>query len=396
MVLVERQIVKEKDYRYKELDNLCLLSKNLYNATLYSVRQYFFKTGKYLNYNEVNKEFTHSNNVDYKALPAKVSKMTQMLVDKAFKSFFMKRKNGDIKVKIPKYLPKDGRQVVSYTKQALSFKEIGYIKLSKTDIRIKTNIPKDYIQFIRLTTFKKHIVIEIGYNEDVKMLDSKGRYASIDLGVNNLATVTSNVMNPFIVNGRPLKSINQYYNKELAKERSKLSKIGLRGSKRVDRLHFKRNNKVNDYMHKASRYIVNQLVSQDIDTLVVGYNKKWKQDIKLSKVSNQKFVGIPFLKFVRMLEYKCELVGIKLVIQEESYTSKCSFIDNEEIKKHKDYKGRRLKRGLYRTLKGVIVNADVNGSYNILKKYLEGQEVWEDRILSDCIEVCSTPIIISI
>ena len=396
MVLVERQIVKEKDYRYKELDNLCLLSKNLYNATLYSVRQYFFKTGKYLNYNEVNKEFTHSNNVDYKALPAKVSKMTQMLVDKAFKSFFMKRKNGDIKVKIPKYLPKDGRQVVSYTKQALSFKEIGYIKLSKTDIRIKTNIPKDYIQFTRLTPFKKHIAIEVGYNEDVKMLDSKGRYASIDLGVNNLATVTSNVMNPFIVNGRPLKSINQYYNKELAKERSKLSKIGLRSSKRVERLHFKRNNKVSDYMHKASRYIVNQLVYQDIDTLVVGYNKKWKQDIKLSKVNNQKFVGIPFLKFVRMLEYKCELVGIKLVIQEESYTSKCSFIDNEDIKKHKDYKGKRLKRGLYRTLKGVIVNADVNGSYNILKKYLEGQEVWEDRILSDCIEVCSTPIIISI
>ena len=396
MVLVERQIVKEKDYRYKELDKLCLLSKNLYNATLYSIRQYFFKTGKYLNYNEVNKEFTHSNNVDYRALPAKVSKMTQMLVDKAFKSFFMKRKNGDIKVKIPKYLHKDGRQVVSYTKQALSFKEVGYIQLSKTDIKIKTNRSKDSIQFIRLTPFKKHIVIEVGYNEDVKMLDSKGRYASIDLGVNNLAAVTSNVMNPFIINGRPLKSINQYYNKELAKERSKLSKVGLRCSKRVDRLHFKRNNKVNDYMHKASRYIVNQLVSQDIDTLVVGYNKKWKQDIKLSKVNNQKFVGIPFLKFVGMLEYKCELVGIKLVIQEESYTSKCSFIDNEDIKKHKDYKGRRLKRGLYRTLKGVIVNADINGSYNILKKYLKGQEVWEDRILSDCIEVCSTPIIISL
>ena len=123
MVLVEQHIIKEKDILYNELDNLCFLSKNLYNATLYRVRQYFFETKKYLNYNAVNKEFTHSNNVDYRALPAKVSKMTQMLVDQAFKSFFTKRKNGGVKARIPKYLPKDGRQVVTYTKQALSLKK---------------------------------------------------------------------------------------------------------------------------------------------------------------------------------------------------------------------------------------------------------------------------------
>lgn len=395
MVLVEQHIIKEKDILYNELDNLCFLSKNLYNATLYRVRQYFFETKKYLNYNAVNKEFTHSNNVDYRALPAKVSKMTQMLVDQAFKSFFTKRKNGGVKARIPKYLPKDGRQVVTYTKQALSFKEIGYVKLSKTNIKIKTYINKDDIQFVRLTPFKKHIVIEIGYNARVTTKELKGRYASIDLGVNNLATVTSNVTKPFIVNGKPLKSINQYYNKELAKEKSKLSKIGLKNSKRVDRLNLKRNNKVSDYMHKASRYVVNQLVSQDIDTLVVGYNKGWKQDTNMSKVSNQKFVNIPFLKFIRMLQYKCAMCGIRIVINEESYTSKCSFLDDEDVKKHKTYVGKRVKRGLFKTSNGLILNADVNGSYNILKKYLLKEEVWDEKLFSDCIEVCSTPIIVT-
>lgn len=395
MVLVEQHIIKEKDILYNELDNLCFLSKNLYNATLYRVRQYFFETEKYLNYNAVNKEFTHSNNVDYRALPAKVSKMTQMLVDQAFKSFFTKRKNGGVKARIPKYLPKDGRQVVTYTKQALSFKEIGYVKLSKTNIKIKTYINKDDIQFVRLTPFKKHIVIEIGYNARVTTKELKGRYASIDLGVNNLATVTSNVTKPFIVNGKPLKSINQYYNKELAKEKSKLSKIGLKNSKRVDRLNLKRNNKVSDYMHKASRYVVNQLVSQDIDTVVVGYNKGWKQDTNMSKVSNQKFVNIPFLKFIRMLQYKCAMCGIRIVINEESYTSKCSFLDDEDVKKHKTYVGKRVKRGLFKTSNGLILNADVNGSYNILKKYLLKEEVWDEKLFSDCIEVCSTPIIVT-
>ena len=395
MKMVERVIIKKSNKQYKELDNLCFLSKNLYNATLYRVRQHFFESGKYLNYNAVNKEFTLTNNVDYRALPAKVSKMTQMLVDKSFKSFFTKKENGYMKVRPPKYLKKDGRQIVQYTKQALSFKEIGYVKLSKTNTKIKTYINKDDIQFVRLTPFKKHIVIEIGYNARVTTKELKGRYASIDLGVNNLATVTSNVTKPFIVNGKPLKSINQYYNKELAKEKSKLSKIGLKNSKRVDRLNLKRNNKVSDYMHKASRYVVNQLVSQDIDTVVVGYNKGWKQDTNMSKVSNQKFVNIPFLKFIRMLQYKCAMCGIRIVINEESYTSKCSFLDDEDVKKHKTYVGKRVKRGLFKTSNGLILNADVNGSYNILKKYLLKEEVWDGKLFSDCIEVCSTPIIVT-
>lgn len=394
MKMVERVIIKKSNKQYKELDNLCFLSKNLYNATLYRVRQHFFESGKYLNYNAVNKEFTLTNNVDYRALPAKVSKMTQMLVDKSFKSFFTKKKNGYMKVRPPKYLKKDGRQIVQYTKQALSFKVKGFVKLSGTDIYIKTQ--NNNVSFVRITPKNKYIVVEIGYEVDTPKVVSNGKYASIDLGVNNLATLSSNVFRPIILNGRPLKSVNQYYNKNIAKLKSELTLKGKITSNKLDRLHFKRNNKVNDYMHKASRYIVNHLVSNEITTLVIGYNKGWKQDISMSKVNNQKFTQIPFLRFVEMLEYKCKLIGIKVIRQEESYTSKCSFLDNEDIKKHKEYKGSRIKRGLFKSLNGILINADVNGSYNILKKYLIKQEAWNDKIFSDCVEVYSTPVVMTI
>lgn len=175
MIMVEQHIVKENDGIYKDLDNLCFLSKNLYNATLYRVRQYFFETKKYLNYNAVNKEFTDSDNVDYRALPAKVSKMTQMLVDQSFKSFFNKRKNG-LKANIPKYLKKDSRQVINYTKQAISLVEEGYVKLSKTNIKIKTNISNEKIQFVRLTPKKKHIVIEKSLKGITINADVNGSY----------------------------------------------------------------------------------------------------------------------------------------------------------------------------------------------------------------------------
>lgn len=392
--MVERRVIKKSNKLYEELDNLCFLSKNLYNATLYSVRQHFFETGNYLNYNAVNKEFTHNNQVDYRLLPAKVSKMTQMLVDKSFKSFFALKKKGDVKARPPKYLKKDGRQVVQYTKQALSFKVKGYVRLSGTNVYIKTK--HSDVRFVRVTPKNQYVVVEVGYEVGEPILVSNDKISAIDLGVNNLATLTSNVRSPLILNGRPLKAINQYYNKKLAELKSDLDLKGKKTSNRLNRLHFKRNNKVNDYMHKASRYIVNQLVSNEITTLVIGYNKGWKQDINLSKVNNQNFTQIPFLRFVEMLEYKCGLMGIQVVRQEESYTSKCSFIDNEPIRKQKEYRGSRVKRGLFKSNGGKLINADANGSYNILKKWLIKQEAWNEKIFSDCVEVYSTPIVTTI
>ena len=143
---------------------------------------------------------------------------------------------------------------------------------------------------------------------------------------------------------------------------------GVYSSERIRKETDKRNRRVSDFLHKLSRDIVNQLVSKNITDLIIGYNVGWKQDINLGKVNNQKFVNIPYLKLVNMLKYKCLLEGINVITTEESYTSKCSFIDNESLSKQKDYLGKRKHRGLFISNKGLEINADVNGSYNILKK----------------------------
>lgn len=407
MILVLKHSYKKSHPFYKELDKLCFLSKNLYNSTLYTVRQHYFETHKYLNYNAVNKLFTDNKQVDYCALPRKVSKMTQQLVDKNFKSFFallrLKQKGEyDEPVNIPNYLDKvKGRQVVHYDKQALSFKaKEGFIKLSGTNIYIPltNDITKDIVRYVRIVPKSHNIIdVEIGYKTEVPEIEYNNRIASIDLGINNLATVTSNVFSPFIINGKPLKSINQYYNKHLADLKSfQMLKGNKKSTNRIKALTVKRNNKVTDYMHKATRLITNHLVSNNISLLVIGYNKGWKQDVNMSKKNNQKFVQISFLKFINLLTYKCRLAGITVVTNEESYTSKCSFIDKEPIQKHSIYLGKRVKRGLFRTLNKNYINADVNGSYNIMKKYLITQEAWNENIFSDCVEACSTPVVFTI
>lgn len=407
MILVLKHSYKKSHPFYKELDKLCFLSKNLYNSTLYTVRQHYFETHKYLNYNAVNKLFTDNKQVDYCALPRKVSKITQQLVDKSFKSFFallrLKQKGKyNEHINIPDYLDKvKGRQIVHYDKQALSFKaKEGFIKLSGTNIYIPltNDITKDIVRYVRIVPKPHNIIdVEIGYKVEVPEIEYNNRIASIDLGINNLATVTSNVFSPFIINGKPLKSINQYYNKHLADLKSfQMLKGNKKSTNRIKALTVKRNNKVTDYMHKATRLITNHLVSNNISLLVIGYNKGWKQDVNMSKKNNQKFVQISFLKFINLLAYKCRLAGITVVTNEESYTSKCSFLDKEPIQKHSTYLGRRVKRGLFRTLNKNYINADVNGSYNIMKKYLITQEAWNENIFSDCVEACSTPVVFTI
>lgn len=290
-----------------------------------------------------------------------------------------------------------GRKPAIYQKQALSFVRKGYIKLSKTKIYIKTNKTKEEIKEVRIVPRNGYIIIEIicKINEPVEKQDNR-RYASIDLGLNNLATITSNVFKPYIINGKPLKSINQYYNKLLASKRSKLEKtLKRKTSNKINKIHLKAKNKKNDYLHKASAYIVNHLVTNQINTLIIGYNQRWKQDINIGKINNQNFVQIPYSKLINMLKYKCRKQGIQVILNEESYTSKSSFIDNEEIKKHKTYLGERIKRGLFKTSKGILINADVNASYNIMKKALQAKEVWNLKLFRNCIEVCSTPNIIT-
>ena len=398
MVLVEKHIIKHKHKYYNEADNLCWLSKNLYNSTLYSVRQYYFENKKFLKYQVVNKMYVDTNNPDYRALPAKVAKHTQMLVEKNFKSFFgllkSKEKGKYNKpVKIPKYLnKKTGRQVVHYEKGAISFKKQGYIKLSKTEIEIKSNLTKDKVQFVRIVPKNNYIVIEIGYNIQEKELQLNNNVLAIDIGVNNIASCVTNTGDKFLINGKQLKYINYNYNKRIADIQSKLKLTHNKNKSRYkNQITNKRNNRINDYLHKITTYIVNQAVSKNITTIVIGYNKEWKQDTNMGKVNNQNFVNIPFYTFISMLEYKSKLKGIDFKTITEEYTSKCSFIDEEEIGKHKEYAGKRINRNFFRSKKGIIINADINGAYNILKKYMIENATWNEKISQTLVKVCSIP-----
>lgn len=387
MYLVERHIIKNN----KELDELCFNSKNLYNKALYLVIQHYFETKGYLDWIKVNRLMVDSKDVDYYALPGRVSNQTLRLLDKNFKSFFalLKKKqsgNYNKSVGIPRYLEKDGRYITIFNKQSVSkvYLRKGIIKLSKLSIEIPTKVTESNLVEVRVLPRNNHHVIEVVYEAaDVQPKSDNGRYASIDLGLDNLATVSSNVDKPFIINGRPLKSINQYYNKEKARLQAHL-KGNQRTTKRIYSITNKRNNKVKDYLHKSSRRIVNFLVSNNISTLIIGYNEEWKQNINLGRTNNQAFTNIPFLTLINQLDYKCKLEGINVILTEESYTSKCSFLDGETIEEHENYLGKRIERGLFRSAKGKLINADLNGSLNILKKVV-GEFQYP-------IEVCSTPL----
>ena len=387
MILTERHIIKKTNSLYKELDMLCFLSKNLYNSALYTVRQFYFENKKYINWININNQFIKDKQIDYYALPCKVSQQTLKMVDQNMKSFFNALKAKNSKQRLPKYLDKTkGRFVVTYTNQAISKTELkkGYIVLSKTNIRIKTKV-RD-VQQVRIVPQNNVIVVEVLYKVDCKINNNNvKKYCGVDFGLNNLMSCGFSDARPMLINGRPLKSINWHYNKKKAELQSLLKNKYT--SKRIANLTIRRNNKINNYLHKSSRLFINYLVSNDITDVVIGYNKEWKQGINIGRVNNQNFVNIPYYKLLNMLTYKCELLGITVHITEESYTSKCSFLDNEEICKHDGYKGKRIKRGLYKSSDGRLINADVNGALNILKKVIGEYEY-------DPILVCSMPLVL--
>jgi putative transposase len=384
MKLTEKHTIRRGDARYDILDQECYKSKNLYNATLYAIRQHFFENKSYLSYYTLQPQFQKKMQSDYYALPTKVAQQTMKMVDQNFRSFFRSLKSfkanpGRFKARprIPKYLDKtEGRYMLVYTSQAISKKVLdreGKIKLSGIDVSVPTRVTFPQLCEVRVVRRPNAYVIEVVYDDkkEVMLKGDNGRYAAIDLGVSNFATVTSNVkgFRPFVAGGRYIKSVNRYYNKKVSHYKSVLeTRNGRKTSGRLRSLGEKRDNRVKDFLHKSSRMIVNQLVSNDINTLIVGSNKDWKQDVNMGKTNNQSFVQLPHGRFIDLLRYKCEREGISLVVIEESYTSKCSFLDGEEICKHETYMGRRIRRGLFRSGSGRLINADVNGSYNILRK----------------------------
>lgn len=399
MLLVEKQIIRPSNPLYKELDHLCFLSKNLYNATLYTIRQHYFETNKYQSFFTTVKNFTKENQVDFRALPANVSRYTVLLVDQNMRAFFalLKKKKANQytkPVRLPKYLDKiNGRQVVHYNKQFLGLKKDGFVKLSKSDIEFKTKVPKSSIQYLKLVPCGNHIKVLIGYYKTKKKTkNTQKRIASIDVGQNNLMTVTSNVFHPVIYNGKPVKSVNQFYNKIKAKEQSRLMKQNnVYWSKKLGQLTLWRENQINNYFHKVTHHFVNYCIANDIDTVIIGRNQQWKDNINLGKKVNQNFVSIPFGKLYDLLKYKLELNGINYIETEESYTSKCSFIDREEITHHDSYVGRRVKRGLFKSKEGYKYNADINGSLNILRKYLTETGTYTDDLHAELVRYMTNP-----
>ena len=416
LTLSERHVISEDHPLFEECAYLCRLSKNLYNATLYTQRQWFFE-GSFKSYPVVNKLFTQENQPDYRALPAKVAKQTQMLVQQNFSSFFAllkKAKKGeyDKPVRLPRYLDKDGYQVIVYEKGALSFKEAGFIKLSQTSIQIKTSISREQITNVRIVPKGNHFIIEVLYDVEKPTVDENdfSRVAFIDPGMNNLMTVTSNVFSPILYNGRPAKAINQLYNKDRAKIQSRLPfrkpAVGApsyrqvnavlkpyqtKTSKLLQGITKNRNYRIHDLFHKITTHLVNHLVKNDVKVLIFGHNIGQKQDINLGSRTNQNFVFLPFTKLILMLQYKCERLGIRFIVTEESYTIKCSFLDLESIEPHDDYVGRRVKRGLFKSAKGICINADINGSLNIGRKYLTSVNQYSDQLHSELVAHMSNP-----
>lgn len=377
---VEKHIIKPNNKHYNLLDEFCFKSKNLYNYANYIVRQEFINNGKWIRYNELDKILKkEDNNYDYKNMPiSSSSQQCLKLLDKNWKSFFASIKDYNNnpnkylgRPKLPKYKPKNGRNALILTNQNCKIKN-GYIKFPKKfkGLLIKTKIRKG-LQQVRVIPKDKYLVIEIVYKiEDVEPLVDNGRYIGIDLGLDNFATITNNCgLIPLIINGKGLKSLNQYYNKQISHYRSIAKRVNkLDYTNKMRKLTLTRNNKVEDYIHKASRFLVNYCKNNEINTIIIGNNKNWKQNSKMNKKVNQNFISIPYYNFIQKVQYKAEEFGIKVIITEESYTSGTSFLDNELPIKENYNKSRRKYRGLFVSNNGIKINADVNGSYQIVKK----------------------------
>lgn len=401
MQFVEQQVIKHKHPAFNDLDQLAFTAKNLYNEALYANRKIFFdnqygKTDTWLplqSYVDQARLFKDSEN--YRKLPAKVAQWVLKLVDKAWKSYFSALKSFKktpslfkAKPKPPYYLDKiKGRFLTIYTSQALSQVGLrqGLLQPAGTKLSFKSRIackaikyPHKYrIQQLRVVPKLNHYVLELVYTKLIKTKNQvkSSRTAGIDFGLRNVVALAFNGgRRPILISGAQLKCINDFYNLKIDRLKSKLSKTSEnKSSRQIQNLLRRRSAKLKHGLHCISKYVVQQLVKSKIGVLVIGHNQGQKQNLNLGRKTNRNFMGIPFHILIHMLTYKCAMLGIMVKLQEESYTSKSSALDDDilpKFEKGKKYKflGKRIKRGLYRTAKSLLVNADVNGALNIIRK----------------------------
>ena len=390
---VERHIIIND----KRLDEITHASKNLYNYANYCIRQSFFKTSKMLSEYNLTGKFAKRNQPDYKSMPsAQSAQQVIKLLFKNWKSYFKAIKEFkkdpskfEAMPKPPKYKKQDGKNIIVFTAQNAKLKD-GYVHFpKKANIKpIKTKV--SILKQVRIIPNPTCFIVEIVYEKEQKQVKIvNDTWLSIDLGLNNLVTTFNNIgEKPFIINGKVLKSINKFYNKKKAKLMSFVGDRG--GSNKINKFTHKRNMMIHDFMHKASRNIVNYCIEHKIEKIIIGNNIHWKKNINIGKRNNQKFVSIPHSKLIEQIEYKAEEVGIKVIITEESYTSKTDHLALEPLKKHLDKGydgvarpslGKRVKRGMFWSSTRRLINADVNGAIGIARKVICESSI--TRLLAD-------------
>lgn len=396
---VERHIISKNHKMYKVVDDYCFKSKNLYNYANYLIRQEYILNKKYMDYNKMWKLI--KNDEPFKEIGSNSGQHTLKMLHLCWKSHLVMSKEW-LKYpskflgrpKMPNYLSKNGRYTWVLTNVQSKIID-GYLNFSFKPLHpfnslIKTKVRDKHMQ-TRFVPKGDHYIMEIVFEKVIKEPNANNsRIIGIDLGLNNFATVQNNIgQKSFTINGRGIKSMNNFYNKTISKYRSIAKKTNdLNWTKRLQRITTKRNNKTEHFYHAASKYIVNYCIAFQIDTVVIGYNKKWKQSLNLGR-GTQHFTEISFYNFVSKLEYKLQDIGVKLIKTEESYTSKASFLNGDKMIKS-IFSGERIQRGLYKTIDGVLINADVNGASNIIRK------VFPDAFANGVKDVDLHPVIVNV
>jgi putative transposase len=384
MRLAEQHVIKQTDPRFAPIDAAAFAAKNLYNAANYVVRQSFIHESVYLPSAEVYHRI--KDHEAYAALPRKVSNDVLRLLEKNWRSFFAALAAWQKdpakflgRPRLPGYKDKQvGRTILIYDIQALSVPGLRRGEVIPSHLGIMVLTKQTVVHQVRIVPRKGYYVVEVVYERaPAPAAVNPALHAGVDIGIDNLATIASDKPGfvPRIVNGRPVKSINQFYNQRRAELQRRLGHPGTTAHQ--ERLTAHRTRQIDHYLHTASRRLIDLLVAEGIGTLIIGQNPLWKQEVNLGRRTNQQFVAIPHARFVAMLTYKAELVGIRVIVTEESYTSKASFLDGDELPvydaQHREpphFSGKRVKRGLYRAADGRPINADVNGAYNIIRKAL--------------------------
>ena len=368
--LEERHIIKDNRF-----EDVCCKSGLLYNYVLYNIRQGIFSQD-YLKEYEFSTKLCKENQFDFRQLPSSISQQVVGQVFKSIKSWMKLKKDfeknpykyNNHRPHLPKYKKGKKQNMVIFTTSACRVKD-GYIHFVKDIIDpIKTNIGESRLCQVRIIPQSTCYVVEVIYEKKEQDFNlNKDNILSIDLGLNNLCACISNAgIKPFIVNGRFIKSFNQWYNKKKAKLMSLIGNMGT--SRRINNMTCYRNCWISDKIHKISRFIVNHCIENNIGTVVIGLNKGWKKGINLGKKTNQKFVEIPFSILVDKIVYKSKLIGIDVITHEESYTSKIDHLALESLKKQDTYLGKRKLRGLFQSSVGKFLNADINGAIGIGRK----------------------------